>query len=89
MLIQNYPNPFNPETTIGYQIPEAQQVRLEVYNVLGQHVRTLVDARQDAGTYTVIWDGMDSSGLAASTGVYFYRVTAGEYTATRSMLLIK
>ena len=89
LLVQNYPNPFNPETTIGYQIPEGSQVRLQIYNVLGQHIRTLVDARQEAGSYTVVWDGMDSSSMPASSGVYFYRFQAGEYSLTKSMLLIK
>jgi hypothetical protein len=88
-LVQNYPNPFNPETTIEYRIPESNQVKLEIFNVLGQHVRTLFDGRQEAGYYNIIWDGLDSHGSPASSGVYFYRVQAGAFSATKPMLLLK
>lgn len=90
-LEQNYPNPFNPSTTIQYTLAGtggqglgASPVRLVVYDELGQEVAKLVDARQTAGTYTVHWD----SGGHAS-GVYFYRLVAGNNAATKSMLLLR
>ena len=89
ILIQNYPNPFNPETTVEYRIPKSEHVRLEIYNVLGQHIQTLVDGRQDAGFYTVSWNGTDSDGLSVASGIYFYRFQAGEFSAIKSMLLLK
>ena len=88
-LVQNYPNPFNPETTIEYRLPKADEVRLEVFNVLGQHIRTLVDVRQESGTYTVTWNGLDEEGLPVASGVYFYSLQAGEFQDTKSMLLLK
>jgi hypothetical protein len=90
-LADNYPNPFNPETTIKYQLPEAGQVRLEVYNMLGQAVKTLVDNQfQNAGRYTLQWDATNNSGQPLSSGVYFYRILAGgEYQSHKKMLLLK
>ncbi len=90
-LRENYPNPFNPETTIKYQLPEAGQVRLEVYNMLGQVVKTLVDNQfQNAGRYTLQWDATNNSGQPLSSGVYFYRVVAGgEFQSHKKMLLLK
>ncbi|UCE17418.1 MAG: choice-of-anchor D domain-containing protein [Gemmatimonadota bacterium] len=89
VLVQNYPNPFNPETTIEYRLPQVHEVSLEVFNVLGQHIRTLVNVKQEAGTYTVTWDGLDKDGLSVASGVYFYRLQAGEFFDTKSMLLLK
>jgi hypothetical protein len=90
-LADNYPNPFNPETTIKYQLPEAGQVRLEVYNMLGQVVKTLVDNQfQNAGRYTLQWDATNNSGQPLSSGVYFYRILAGgEFQSHKKMLLLK
>jgi len=90
-LHENYPNPFNPETTIKYQLPDAGQVRLEVYNMLGQVVKTLVDNQfQNAGRYTLQWDATNNSGQPLSSGVYFYRILAGgEYQSHKKMLLLK
>ena len=83
-LGQNYPNPFNPSTTIRYALPSAGRVVLRVYNVLGQEVARLVDRMEDAGVKTVIFDGSSLPG-----GVYFYRITAGSYTAARKLTLMK
>jgi len=88
-LAQNAPNPFNPQTRIDYDIPKATIVRLEVYNVLGQHVNTLVDGFQEAGSKSVIWDGRDNSGASVSSGVYFYRIEAGDFSMTRKMMMLK
>jgi hypothetical protein len=90
-LNDNYPNPFNPETTIKYQLPDAGQVRLEVYNMLGQVVKTLVDNQfQNAGRYTLQWDATNNSGQPLSSGVYFYRIIAGgEFQSYKKMLLLK
>ena len=87
-LGQNYPNPFNPGTVIPYQLATAGYVRLEVFNVLGQRVVTLVDGEQAAGTYTTQWDARDASGQGVAAGVYIYRLMAGGGVATRRMLLV-
>jgi hypothetical protein len=83
-LSQNYPNPFNPSTVIGYSIPEAGNIRLSVYDVLGKEVRVLLDEFRKAGNYEVSFDASD---LAA--GVYFYRIQAGMFRDTKKMILVK
>jgi hypothetical protein len=88
-LSQNYPNPFNPTTQIRYQLPQAVQVSLTIYNMLGQEVRKLVNANQPAGYHTAIWDGRDNSGRPVPTGVYHYRLQAGSFTTTKKMLMAK
>jgi hypothetical protein len=88
-LTGNYPNPFNPATQIAYELPEAGEVRLTIYNVLGQQVRALVQGRQEAGFYRVTWDGRDAAGRPVSSGIYLYRLEAGGFTETRRMLLLK
>jgi len=88
-LSQNYPNPFNPRTSIRYTLPQDAQVRLTVYNVLGQKVATLVDEHQSAGYQTVSWDGKDAEGDEVSSGVYFYRLTAGEFSEVKKMMMVK
>ena len=84
----NYPNPFNPSTMIPYQLPAAMHVRLEVFNLLGQRVATLVDGEQPAGFHTASWDATDAAGQAVGAGVYLYRLSGDGVQATRSMLLI-
>jgi len=86
---QNYPNPFNPATTISYALPVASHVDLALYNLLGQRITTLVDKIQPPGKHTIIWNGRDSHGEEVSTGIYFYRITAGDFTQTRKMMLVR
>jgi hypothetical protein len=88
-LQNNYPNPFNPTTTIKYQIPENAHVRLVVYNMLGQRVRTIVDQPQEAGYYSVQWDGRNDYGESVSSGIYVYRIKAGSFITSKKMNLIK
>jgi hypothetical protein len=88
-LAQNYPNPFNPSTTIKYQIATDANVTLDVYNLQGQKIRTLVAKEQKAGYYSVVWDGRNEAGQTVSSGLYLYRVQAGSFVATHKMLLIK
>ncbi len=88
-LSQNYPNPFNPVTTIEYALPKRSHVKINVYNILGQQVRTLVDTDKAAGYHAVYWNGTDASGKSVSTGIYLYRIEAGDYTESRKMLLLK
>jgi hypothetical protein len=87
-LHQNYPNPFNPKTTIEYTVRAyghtPQQVNLSVYNLLGQKVTTLVNKKQPAGSYQVQWDA-----TSFATGVYYYKLTAGDYQQVKKMVLIK
>ena len=89
-LANNYPNPFNPATTIKYALPQAADVELTVYNVVGQPVRTLVAEHQSAGRYVVEWDATNDSGHSLSSGMYFYRLEAGgEFLKVKKMLLLK
>ena len=88
-LSPNYPNPFNPETTIQYALPEDGDVQLVIYNTTGQTVRTLVGASQPAGYHRVMWDSRDAGGDLVSGGVYFYRMTVGEFSQTRRMILLR
>ena len=88
-LCQNFPNPFNPVTTINYQIPEASNIELKIYNARGQEIKTLVSKYQQAGYYQVRWYGADSKGSQVSTGVYIYKIMAGNFSKTMKMLMIK
>lgn len=88
-LEQNYPNPFNPTTTIRYHLSSDSDIRLEIFNTLGQRVRVLADQQQAAGSYSRTWDGRNSSGDLVSSGVYFYRLSTGDFVQSRRMLLLK
>ena len=88
-LAQNYPNPFNPGTTIRYALPYQAEVRLEIYNALGQLVKVLVNKSQTAGIKTVNWNGTNQFGEPVSSGVYLYRLKAGNHIQTRKMMLLK
>ena len=88
-LEANYPNPFNPTTTLRYNLVEAGQVQLTVYNVMGQQVRVLVDQLQQAGAYQLEWDSRDQAGQDVAPGLYLYRLVSGNQTAVGKMLLVK
>ena len=88
-LRQNYPNPFNTSTTIEFHIPRSSSVSLDVFNILGQRIRTLVNGDCEAGDYSLQWDGRDGRGLGVATGVYFYRLQAGDFVETKRMLFLK
>ncbi len=88
-LHQNFPNPFNPQTLIKYDLPEAANVRLEVFNILGQKVTTLVNQFEAAGPKSVVWDGTDGRGAKVASGIYFYKIAAGDFLATKKMMLVK
>jgi hypothetical protein len=88
-LHANYPNPFNPATTIRYQLPQAAPVRLEIFDVLGQKVRTLVAEAQPAGYHRATWDSRNEAGDPVAAGVYLYRLQAGDFRQVRKLLLLK
>jgi len=88
-LEQNYPNPFNPETQISFTLPELEVVQLDIFNLKGQLVRTLVNCEMQAGRHAVRWDGKDSAGNQVAGGIYLSILRAGEYEAHRKMTLLK
>ncbi len=88
-LGQNYPNPFNPTTVIAFSLKAPADVSLRIYDAGGRLVRTLVDARYEAGSFRVEWNGLDSSGMQAASGVYFYRLKASDFDGTRKMVLLR
>ena len=88
-LSQNYPNPFNPVTNIEFNLPRAAYVKLDVFNIVGQRVRTLVDEEMEPGRYVADWDGKDKKGNLVSSGIYFYRMDAGDFLDMKKMLLVK
>ena len=88
-LLPNQPNPFNPETKITYQLPRSCYVRLQVYNSLGQMIRTLVDQNQTVGTFSTVWNGRNSGHELVSSGIYIFKIEADEYTMARKMLLLR
>jgi hypothetical protein len=88
-LDQNYPNPFNPMTVIRFALPEAQPVRLAIYNVRGQRIRLLVDEERPAGRHEVVWDGADDHGRGVASGTYFARIESSAGVLTRKMLLAR
>lgn len=88
-LFQNFPNPFNPETLIRYELDAGGAVSLEVYDVLGRRVATLVAARKPAGTYVTRWDGRNERGVPAPAGMYLYRLEVNGAVRVRTMLLLR
>ena len=85
----NSPNPFNPTTTIYYDILEPCKVRLDVFNIKGQKVRSLLDKSKSSGRHSIVFEARDANGKALSSGIYFYRFSAGKYKTTRKMLLME
>jgi hypothetical protein len=88
-LTGNYPNPFNPSTAIAFALPEPSRVRLEVYDVMGRKVATLVDADLAAGRYDAPWQARTDAGAPLASGVYLYRLRAGDFVAVKQMILMK
>ncbi|MBN2245455.1 MAG: T9SS type A sorting domain-containing protein, partial [Candidatus Aminicenantes bacterium] len=88
-LGDNYPNPFNPSTTITYSLKEGGQVRIDVYNLRGERLITLVNEVRDAGVYGVEWNGRDEAGRMMPSGIYFYNMKSGKYTSIKKMILMK
>lgn len=88
-LSQNYPNPFNPETSISFTLPSEMKVELDIYNAVGQKIRTLVNSTVSSGSHVAIWDGRNDIGQKVSTGVYFYRIKAGDFSRTMKMVMVK
>jgi hypothetical protein len=89
LLEQNYPNPFNPITQISFVVPVAGEINVEVYNLLGQKIRTLLSEYKETGRYSVAWNGMNESGQQVPSGVYFYRLTTKDHSETKRMMLLK
>jgi len=87
--LSNYPNPFNTQTLIAYAVPEEQWVSLTVYNILGEKVRSLVEAQKPAGYYSAMWDGRNDAGEIVSSGIYLYRLRAGDQESIRRMSLLR
>jgi hypothetical protein len=88
-LAQNYPNPFNPTTTIKYQLPKKADVKIVIYNMLGQLVRTVVNKAVDAGYQEVVWDGLNDNGNRVATGIYIYRMEADKFVKSHKMIMMK
>jgi hypothetical protein len=88
-LSQNYPNPFNPSTTIEYALPNSENVKIEIYDLLGRLVKTLVNETKLSGKYSVIWNGEDDRGKAVSSGIYLYRLHSGSQVITKKLNTIK
>ncbi len=88
-LHQNYPNPFNPSTKIEYSLARRSNVSLIIYNILGQRVKKIVNDDQEAGNHAVSWNGLDDNGIETASGIYFYKIVAGDFTKVNKMLLLK
>ena len=88
-LEQNFPNPFNPATTIKYYLPSEMHVRLEIFDISGKRIRSLVNREQAKGYYTEIWDGTGDGGNSVASGIYFYLIRAGKETMSRKMVLLR
>jgi len=88
-LSQNFPNPFNPVTNISFEVPEASDITVSVYNMMGQKVAELVQGHVDAGYHQVVWDSRNLQGESVSSGVYLYTITSGDFHAMKKMILMK
>jgi len=88
-LKQNHPNPFNPVTSISFSLSRTTLVRLEIYDLRGKRIRTLLSEERDAGIHDVVWDGRNGMGEIQSSGAYLFRLQAGDYTETKKLTVIK
>ena len=88
-LHQNYPNPFNPLTTLRYDLPEDEYVSINIYDVMGRSIKSLMNAHQYAGYRSISWDATNDLGQPVSAGMYIYTIQAGEFRQTRKMVLLK
>lgn len=88
-MSQNYPNPFNPSTKFDFSLPISSNVVIKIYDIIGREIKTLLNEKMEAGKYKVDWNSVDNNGSKVTSGVYFYRMTAGGFTETKKMLLVK
>ena len=88
-LMQNYPNPFNPSTVISYTIPKSGFVKLQIFDITGKQIRSLVNTIQQPGRYDISFNGRDDYGNTIPSGIYFYTLSSEKYTETRKMLMLK
>ena len=88
-LHQNYPNPFNPTTILSYDLPESEFVSIDIYDLMGRRVKSLINNNQDAGYRSVYWDATNDLGQPVSAGMYIYTIQAGEFRQTKKMVLLK
>jgi hypothetical protein len=89
LLSQNYPNPFNPVTNFKFSLPQASHVKIEIFNIVGQRVKTLLDEDMKTGVFVVDWNGKDEKGVEVSSGIYFYRVIADDFSDIKKMVLLR
>ena len=88
-LLSNYPNPFNPTTSIRYKVPYYENVTMEIINIRGQIIKTLVQQLHQPGNYEIIWDGTDHKSQLVSSGIYFYRMSSPQYASTKKLIMLK
>ena len=88
-LNQNYPNPFNPTTVISYRLPMSSNVKLNIFNILGQRIKTLVNSFQSAGEHSLVWDATDYKSNPVSSGMYFYSLDTGDQSLQKKMILVR
>jgi len=89
VLYQNYPNPFNPTTTIVFSIVKSTRVNLEIYDLLGRHVRTLENKKLPVGYHSIVWNGKNEKGIPVSSGLYIYLLRTNEFVEKKQMILLK
>ncbi|MCH9008442.1 T9SS type A sorting domain-containing protein, partial [candidate division KSB1 bacterium] len=88
-LFQNYPNPFNPSTQINFNLPKKSMVTIRIYNLRGELVHTLVEKEVEPGKHKIVWNGKNQNGIPVASGVYFYRIKAGQWHDSRTMTMLK
>ena len=88
-LYRNFPNPFNPTTTLRYNLPINAKVKLVIYDLLGRAIKTLVNRVEETGLKSVVWDGNNDAGQPVSSGIYLYRIQAGDFSKSFKMVLLK